>query len=450
MEQLFGSQDYCTCDDCGSVLSPAAYLVDLLHFLDPPAGTLPSGAKAPFEVLDRRRPDLAELKLTCENTNTVMPYTDLVAEIMEYYVAHGRLAPDAARDTGDAVSADLIAEPQFLIPAAYDILRTAVYPQVLPFDLWLETVRLLLEYFGCPLWQVLDAFRTTDELYPPGRHRYGQAAVAIERLGIPAAEFALLSAPDQESRWHELYGYDPGDQAQALAELPNAVTLSRRLGVSYDELLQLVTSQFVNPELAAVAALPKLGLTLADVLRYQGAPGHAPMTADERAAVEAALAPAGGPAALAALLPADLLPRMLVLADPTGEFGFETTTLQYADGHQADAMAFLTLDHLVRVWRRTGWELADADRALSAFLPADPDPRTPATLGAAMASALLSTARLAELSDALPGDGTELLELWSDLSRRAVRRAVPRPWYTAGGRPRVRPAARPLPPIPRG
>jgi hypothetical protein len=304
MEQLFGSQDYCACDDCGSVLSPAAYLVDLLHFLDPSAGSLPPGAKTPFEILDRRRPDLAELKLTCEYTNTVMPYADLVLEIMEFYVAHGQLAPAAARDTGDAVSADLIAEPQFLIPAAYDIMRTAAYPQTLPFDLWLETARRLLEHFGCPLWQVLDAFRATGALYPNDKLRYGQAAVAIERLGVPAAVFALLSVPDQESHWHVLYGYPPGDQtktptqiqAQALAELPNAVTLSRRLGVSYDDLLQLVTSRFVNPELAAVAALPKLGLTLADALRYQGAPGHAPMTADERAAVEAALAPAGGPA----------------------------------------------------------------------------------------------------------------------------------------------------------
>lgn len=418
MEQLFGSQDYCACDDCGSVLSPAAYLVDLLHFIDQPAGSLPPGVKSPFEILDQRRPDLAELKLTCENTNTVMPYVDLVNESLEYYVAHGQLAPDAARDTGDAVSADLIAEPQSLISAAYDILRTAVYPQELPFDLWLETVRRLLEHFGCPLWQVLDAFRTTDALYPHDRGRYGQAAVAIERLGMPAAEYALLSAPDQGSRWQVLYGYAPRDQAQAqaLAELPNAVTLSRRLGVGYDDLLQLVTSRFVNPELAAVAALPKLGLTLADVLRYQGAPGHAPMTADERAAVEAALAPAGGPAALAALLPADLLARMLVLADPTGECGFETTTLRYADDRPADAMAFLALDHLVRVWRRTGWTLAETDRALSTFLPADPDPRDPAALGTAMASALLGTARLAALGDMLPGDRTELLELWSNLS----------------------------------
>ena len=40
LEQLFGSMDFCSCDHCRSVLSPAAYLVDLLQFIDkdaPPA-----------------------------------------------------------------------------------------------------------------------------------------------------------------------------------------------------------------------------------------------------------------------------------------------------------------------------------------------------------------------------------------------------------------------------
>jgi hypothetical protein len=416
MEQLFGSQDFCACDDCGSVLGPAAYLVDLLHVLDPPADTLPTGTKSPFEVLDARRPDLAELPLTCENTNTVLPYIDLVNEILEYYVAHGHLDPAAVRDTGDAQSADLIAEPQFQILAAYDVLRRAMHPMTLPFDLWLETVRRLLDHFGTPLWQVLDGFRRTDDLFASGRRRYGQAAVAIERLGLSPAEYDLLTAADQEANWHRLYGYRPGEQAQALAELPNAVTLSRRLGVTYDDLLSLLTSRFVNPELAAVAALPKLGLTLSDVLRYEGAPGHAPMTEAERAAVEAVLAPAGGPGALRAVLaPADLT-RMLVLADPVGSAGFETTVLQYADGRPADPTAFLLLDHLVRVWRRIGWSLAETDRALSGFLPATPDPRTGAALGPAMASALLGTARLAALAETLPGDRIELLELWTGLT----------------------------------
>ena len=130
MEELFGSLDYCECEHCRSVLSPAAYFVDLLHFLDPPADEwqadltqwraehaapypfadaqafqdfqdqwavdhpsepVPDTELAPYQVLTRRRPDLAQLPLTCENTNTAMPYLDVVNEILEFYVAHGRL-----------------------------------------------------------------------------------------------------------------------------------------------------------------------------------------------------------------------------------------------------------------------------------------------------------------------------------------------------------------------
>ncbi len=36
-------------------------------------------------------PDIPHLPLTCENTNTVLPYIDVVNEILEYYVAEGSL-----------------------------------------------------------------------------------------------------------------------------------------------------------------------------------------------------------------------------------------------------------------------------------------------------------------------------------------------------------------------
>ena len=34
LSDLFGPQDFCDCDDCHSVLSPAAYFVDLMHFVE--------------------------------------------------------------------------------------------------------------------------------------------------------------------------------------------------------------------------------------------------------------------------------------------------------------------------------------------------------------------------------------------------------------------------------
>jgi peptidoglycan hydrolase-like protein with peptidoglycan-binding domain len=78
---LFGSLDLCKCEHCRSVLGPAAYLVDLLHFLkDRPSKIEDKYAK---DILLERRPDIGEIELTCENANTPVPYVDLVNEILE-------------------------------------------------------------------------------------------------------------------------------------------------------------------------------------------------------------------------------------------------------------------------------------------------------------------------------------------------------------------------------
>ena len=84
LEELFGSLDYCQCDDCRSILSPAAYLVDLLDYLDSPPG-VPGN---PLDVLLSRRPDLQYLPLTCDNTNVALPYIDIVNETLEYFVCN--------------------------------------------------------------------------------------------------------------------------------------------------------------------------------------------------------------------------------------------------------------------------------------------------------------------------------------------------------------------------
>src|SRR5205085_3870586 len=50
-------------------------------YLESAAGNTVLGA------LLQRRPDLADLELSCENTNTPIPYIDLVLEILENAVA---------------------------------------------------------------------------------------------------------------------------------------------------------------------------------------------------------------------------------------------------------------------------------------------------------------------------------------------------------------------------
>src|SRR5262249_36631631 len=75
---LFGSIDFCDCAHCKSLYGPAAYFVDVLQFLDQGSGTT-----SPLEVLLSRRPDLEHIELTCKNSDTPLPYVDLVNEILE-------------------------------------------------------------------------------------------------------------------------------------------------------------------------------------------------------------------------------------------------------------------------------------------------------------------------------------------------------------------------------
>ncbi len=229
MESLFGSMDFCECEHCRSVLSPAAYLVDLLQFLDVepevwgnflaqwkerhgqqeyPHRDATGKFMTPYDALIERRPDLPHIPLTCENTHTALPYIDLVNEVLEYYVANGALAPGAARDTGEATTAELLAEPQNVIREAYETVRAARYPLTLPFDLWLATVREFSDAFETPLHRILETFRPGDELLVPTQP-YDRATVFIESLGLSPAEAVILTDPDplDGDRWQELYGF---------------------------------------------------------------------------------------------------------------------------------------------------------------------------------------------------------------------------------------------------
>lgn len=98
LKSLFKLTDTCACEHCRSVYSPAAYLVDILQFLDKRSATdltvtphvTTNLAK---DVLFERRPDLGEIDLSCENANTPVPYVDLVCELLEEAIT-----PDAGVD----------------------------------------------------------------------------------------------------------------------------------------------------------------------------------------------------------------------------------------------------------------------------------------------------------------------------------------------------------------
>jgi hypothetical protein len=417
MESLFGSLDFCECDHCRSVLSPAAYLVDLLHFLDPGADpedrewegflrdwkTKHGGQeytekyRKPYDALEARRPDLPHIPLTCENTNTALPYIDVVNEILEYYVANKTLDKDAAHDTGDATTAELVAEPQNILPAAYETLAQPEtrYPLNLPFDLWLETVRRFCDYSEMPLWRLLDAFRRSDDLFNKVQ-TYDRAAVFVESLGLSPAEYNILTDPQPLSAWWTLYGYPDSDQATIPAKDPDtgqridlhsAKALARRLGVTYKELAEVVRTGFVNPKLDALVVLSKLRVTINDVMFYNQYKGllnqnpNALSPEDQKRLAEVQAfegrlddlskqyAPFDAKDWLNTQLQQSAFSGILVLADPDSGCNFDETTLRYAGGQATDPIAFLKINLFVRLWRKLGWTIEETDRALQAFVP---------------------------------------------------------------------------------
>jgi hypothetical protein len=85
-QQLFGGLDYCECAHCSSMIGPAAYFLDIMRITDEyitePNTSIPPGYK-----LEERRPDLFDLELTCENTDHILPFLQIVNRILSHRIA---------------------------------------------------------------------------------------------------------------------------------------------------------------------------------------------------------------------------------------------------------------------------------------------------------------------------------------------------------------------------
>jgi hypothetical protein len=104
---LFGDLDFCKCDECRSIFSPAAYFLDIMRITDDyitevNAATIPKGLK-----LEERRPDLFNMKLTCANTNDPVPTIRIINEVMEDHLEAGQIVVKGTAQSGNATSITL-------------------------------------------------------------------------------------------------------------------------------------------------------------------------------------------------------------------------------------------------------------------------------------------------------------------------------------------------------
>jgi hypothetical protein len=207
---LFGSVELCDCRHCRSIYSPAAYLVDLLQFLGPdipgitPLDVLIGNSNktwADGKPIIGRRPDLAHIQLSCENTNTTLPYVDLVNEVLESYIAFDQSLPLQTDENGTVVipavpapnesspgvtSAELGANPENTRDLAYSKLERAVYPFTLPFHQPLASLRLTLKQMESSRHEVMSVFRKD-------KSATADTALDVESLEMTEHEYAILT-----------------------------------------------------------------------------------------------------------------------------------------------------------------------------------------------------------------------------------------------------------------
>ncbi|PTN11846.1 neuraminidase-like domain-containing protein [Nitrosomonas aestuarii] len=282
---LFGDADFCECGECNSVYSAAAYYVELLNFLrnnnlDPDAGgsiAIKFNPKdisdTPLEKLFDRRPDLGCLELTCQNTNTLIPYVDLVNEVMENYVAFKYLKPF---NVNDETSGELLAAPQHTEYQAYCILKKEVYPFTLPYHQPIDAARIYLKFLDTSRHELIDTFRKNNDGEDAGltdlKDEALNRAADAEFLAITMEEYVILTKECFETKAlmdrlknrnhtdgeyksligvkpvNEYYGYD--DEATMLGEEGLTLikkTFLRRTGIDYFNLVDLLKTQTINP-----------------------------------------------------------------------------------------------------------------------------------------------------------------------------------------------------------
>ncbi len=253
LENLFGSLDLCDCEHCRTVLSPAAYLVDILAYLK---DRQIAGMSAK-DILFQRRPDLGQIELTCENTNTLLPYVDLVDELLEDCVSPPSVP--VARQTTGTVAA-LKANPQYLNLAAYDKLQAEVYPWSMPFHLASAEVHAYLDHLGVPRYELMRTFQKPGTTPNPT-----DAAIAADELGLTTFETQIITgAPLTPARqpW-EFWGYPAATPGTWLADagLRTVRVFLDKSGLSYAELVELLKAKFINPQ----PGDPKLGIVILSV-----------------------------------------------------------------------------------------------------------------------------------------------------------------------------------------
>lgn len=306
LANLFGAADVCDCDHCRSIFSPSAYLADVFRFLDGRDST--TAAVSVKDVLFSRRPDLGYVELSCDNSDTPLPYVDLVCEVLEDQVAPWKLfdlalalvanlaegTVDAAVKTAFDAAAAGINPPLTLSASArvsaqdatnswviHDTAATyrvhqaaaALEVSVLRQTRWsAEELAANPEYVNYDAYDVLRAAKyplplpfdlpneeiraylanvgvrraEVMELFrgPNAPNDPTDENIAAERLGVGDYEHDLIFVADPANQF--TYWHE-ADNPSAIAQMSRVDVFLTRTGIEYTDLLRLLSLRWVNP-----------------------------------------------------------------------------------------------------------------------------------------------------------------------------------------------------------
>ncbi len=236
LSALFGSQDYCAVDSCTSILSPAAYLCDLLYWLR----YRRTGAQSALDVLNGRRPDIGNLQLNCPNTETPLPYIDLVNELLSDAISpptdpNSTINPPWKQTTDGKIAADLRAAPEYFNAGAFAALFGANYPHSLPYSEGLDELRAYLQSSGLALWQLRKALLPLHSPTTPQ-----QLAVAAERFALAPHAVDIVTNADF------LATADAWPPLPLPATIEQVPSFTHTASITYDQLFELLQSAWVQ------------------------------------------------------------------------------------------------------------------------------------------------------------------------------------------------------------
>jgi hypothetical protein len=267
----------CGCPLCKSIFGPAAYLFELLLFLQRYSSSREQGGLSLLEHFEQHRPDVPHLRLSCPNTNIEVPQIDLLNEVLEDLIlsrkfAEGECLPISRETQGTSEERRAIPQNE---PSREVLqqLKETIFPWSLPYDYELDRAKsasaVLIskpEDLALELWRY--ASTSTG-----GSTSLASAALGRSLVGLSERQVSLIvETSPLDASWGGLVAADV--EASRGVKFTD---LKRVSGLTSEELEQVLDTAFVrggDEEGNTLRLHPENPCHSDEELRLVGSPDH--------------------------------------------------------------------------------------------------------------------------------------------------------------------------------